>query len=567
MTRRVRSYPDMTSFRLQRAPGGAARLGRHASGAIMALALLTACGGSSNPVTDTGTPGETMTPVEPETPTDEGPATPTIHEVRHVNATAEDLRDHWHEAGPIADALEVTPGGDGALARGAVEAGVARGDATETAPWRTALGAGRVEVLGERDGYVVATARGGPAGHLDIRFDYARAPATSPRNQVLLERASKAWAARIRDPFAGPPPDTGPRSVKRVAFRDQSTTGHYYIELLDHAALIRIHEADVLDSYAGHTYVFTTPDDVDIASPRLGMITLGTRVRGADGYHRAPFTMVHEVGHAIGFTPNEREPAWHTIIDFDEHVWIGSAATAVHGGPVPLQWRDPVTGSPVAPGTPNARPDRGHIGPCTSILSYCAPFVTPSELDFALFADIGFDIAPASVGGAPELYSYGAWGKASGFEMTVERTLVYPDEDTVRAVATHYGEAPETTLGGPGVTGRATWDGLLIGVDTATAALHPVTGDAAIAIDLATLAGEARFADLKTHIDGATASFREMALGYAVAVDGNAFADPLGRIDGAFYGAGHEEMAGTLDDADASLLAAFGGSRRAPAPR
>ena len=121
MTTRGRSNPDMTRRRWQRAPGGAAALGRHASGAMMALVLLTACGGSSNPVTDTGTPGETMKLVEPETPTDEGPVTPSIHEVRHVNATAEGLRDHWHEAGPIADAPEVDASGNGAQARKAVE--------------------------------------------------------------------------------------------------------------------------------------------------------------------------------------------------------------------------------------------------------------------------------------------------------------------------------------------------------------------------------------------------------------------------------------------------------------
>ena len=41
---------------------------------------------------------------------------------------------------------------------------------------------------------------------------------------------------------------------------------------------------------------------------------------------------------------------------------------------------------------------------------------------------------------------------------------------------------------------------------------------------------------------------------------GNAFEDALSHVQGAFYGPGHQEMAGTLDDASRSILAAFGGS-------
>ncbi|MYD95285.1 MAG: transferrin-binding protein-like solute binding protein [Chloroflexi bacterium] len=44
---------------------------------------------------------------------------------------------------------------------------------------------------------------------------------------------------------------------------------------------------------------------------------------------------------------------------------------------------------------------------------------------------------------------------------------------------------------------------------------------------------------------------------------GNGFSDGNGIVHGSFYGPGHEEIAGVLDDRSdsASLIAGFGGTR------
>ena len=135
-------------------------------------------------------------------------------------------------------------------------------------------------------------------------------------------------------------------------------------------------------------------------------------------------------------------------------------------------------------------------------------------------------------------------------------------DDTLCAAADAFGTAPATNLAASTILeGDVSWTGSLLGVDTAHVALPPVFGDAVLRVDLASLAGTARFDNLAVDLEGVSRSFRMSSLDYAVGITGNGFSDEEGRIMGGFFGPGHEEMAGVLDDRDVGLLAGFGGSR------
>ena len=124
----------------------------------------------------------------------------------------------------------------------------------------------------------------------------------------------------------------------------------------------------------------------------------------------------------------------------------------------------------------------------------------------------------------------------------------------------HHPASPIT----PNSGGSVTWSGSLLGVDLSSGgAFAPVAGQAALAVDLATLDGQATFDQLRVSTPDAAVPFRRPSLSYAIAVEGNAFADTAGRVQGGFYGPAHEEMAGTLNDrtAGVELLAGFGGRR------
>ena len=526
---------------------------RHAGAATIATCLLSACGGSSSPTATSDIPADTAT---------------LTSQGWLANDTAQDLRDHWNDTTPVAEGLGLTevPANQHAAILATIQQRFDTVDDEDAEQWRKAFEGGRVELVGARDGYVVAKATGGPAGHLHIEFDLSRAPGVSSTNRVLLERAGKLWSSRIRNPF----PDE-PWSEQITVYGPDGTVTDR-IDVTTDGLLIQVSQSDAENSSGGPTYVSLTPD-ASLSMPRLGNVYLAADTRDPQKRDRIPHILAHEIGHALGVVPEPQHPAWERIVDFDAHQWTGPAATAVYGGPVPLQWLDKDRKAH-PPGTPGTTRDPAHPGACTSVMSYCGysdpgtglpdaggKLTQPSELDFALLSDMGFDIAPKEVGDAPEFYSYGVWGSWSGFAVSAERMLPSPTQDWVRTRAGHDGIAPDTALADTGLSGTATWEGLLIGIDTSTTALAPVTGDAALEVDLATLAGQARFDDLETHVDGETSAFGQGSLAYAIDVTGNAFQDAQHRVQGAFYGPGHQEMAGTVDDAARSLLGAFGGQR------
>ena len=116
------------------------------------------------------------------------------------------------------------------------------------------------------------------------------------------------------------------------------------------------------------------------------------------------------------------------------------------------------------------------------------------------------------------------------------------------------------------LSGSATWNGGLLGF---TPALEAVGGNAELSIDLGTMDGRADFTELQSWAAGATpgmlgtgSQWNAGSLGYTIAVGGNylrSTGGDDGTVNGQFYGAGHEGVAGSLERDD--LTAAFGARR------
>ena len=114
--------------------------------------------------------------------------------------------------------------------------------------------------------------------------------------------------------------------------------------------------------------------------------------------------------------------------------------------------------------------------------------------------------------------------------------------------------------------GTATWNGGLLGF---TPALAPVGGNAEIAVDLATMDGNAAFTELQSWSArsapgalGTGETWNTGSLRYTITVGGNylrSTGGDDGTVNGQFYGTNHEGVAGSLERND--LTAAFGATR------
>lgn len=114
------------------------------------------------------------------------------------------------------------------------------------------------------------------------------------------------------------------------------------------------------------------------------------------------------------------------------------------------------------------------------------------------------------------------------------------------------------------LTGSASWSGRLLGL---TPSGESVAGAAGLTVDLTSLSGDLDFTSLESWAGapgetGTGAMWGDGDLNYDVAIHGNVFArtgGDEGRITGAFFGASHAGMGGTLVRDD--LGAGFAGTR------
>ena len=130
-----------------------------------------------------------------------------------------------------------------------------------------------------------------------------------------------------------------------------------------------------------------------------------------------------------------------------------------------------------------------------------------------------------------------------------------------------YGAIPDTDLAdNPVLSGSASWEGRLLGL---TPKAEVVAGAADMTIRLATLSGTLDFTGLESWAVrtapgavGTGTQWGDGHLGYEISVNGNTFVQTGGDdgvVTGAFFGASHETIGGTLERTD--LSAGFGGKR------
>ena len=495
------------------------------------------------------------------------------------NPSAEDLLDHWNDPEGLRQGI------------GAGLVGLSSSDSstrldtlssilqTPTDPLNESktllrnIDAGAMTVIGEREGITYGQWKSGPAGTLDIDFDFRFTPGLDPTVRAMIERSGKSWSWRLADDFGQHTIQAGTvvslPDRPRLVLQEDVVTGGLVI-FMDH------YDEDP-ESRGRHLDL----DENALASnefkPFLGTILLAqSRIDEVStrGSARLFSLIAHETAHVLGISKRLRGIDWYErFIDKEKATFTGENAVAANdGNPVPFQWQS--GRNRVDPFDPGATVNWGHLDVSDSITSYRRRHVerfVPSELDFAFLGDIGYDVLEAATVTEPEIYGFAAWGRFSAWGAGVERTINHDvqgndvvTEDRLRAGADAFGIAPTTSLSDEhGPQGSVTWSGSLIGVDLGSPHLAPVFGDAEVNIDLATLQGNAEFNNLVVVNNGEAGAFRAPNLDYAIEVTGNTFSDSGGRIEGGFFGPAHEEMAGVLRDEapNVNLLGGFGGTR------
>ena len=552
---------------------------------LLLCLLFVGCGGgggSTGPVTrpePTPTPMPMPPPIEPMGMIPD----PTLTPWRN-NATAEDLLDHWNAPQVVTNELDLAAVSPAAqAARRAVLGQLiaqAEADPSQAGTILRNIDPADVEIVGERDGITYGQWKGGPAGTLNIDFDWRFAQEVDADIRATAERVGKIWSYRLADTFA-------PQTVE-PGTTIQTTPGHAEAQHLtrtfsdtvtvDGILVAMIYAATDPLSSGGPNAAAITETDYE---PWLGNIQLTQAQideRTTIGQYWLTHIVSHELGHLLGITGHEGGwdvPSLERYLNRNDFTFTGPAAMRANGGqPVPFQWLD-ADRNVVPPNTPGAMVDYGHLGVCASLMAYCNDKRTvyqPDELDFAFLDDIGYDVLPASITDDTEVYGFGAWGQYSAWGVGVERFLGYQDDggtdiieqDRLRAGADAIGIAPDVTLAeqyASAMEGMVTWAGSLLGVDLGRASLPPVVGDAEVTVDLARLDGTATFDNLTVLVDGQASAFRAPALDYAISVTGNSFAGADERLTGAFFGPAHEEMGGVLHDRTpgVNLLGGFGG--------
>ncbi len=448
-------------------------------------------------------------------------------------------------------------------------------------------------VVGERGGITYAAWKGGPAGTMPIRHYYEShdTDATvSADFAAVLRRSSKIWSKRLVD--------DGLR---------------HDITLLDGKIATDVSgivlQTRLNNYHANGASVLGYNSDKNGGGYRSynGRIRISLSVHDNvhDGTARV---LAHEIGHVLGVAVGGTQTFKDTYYDAESHTWSGPNSLRENDGdPVNLQWVGTNQWWRVMePHAPGAVRDISHLGDCTALMAYCSnPSVSPSELDFAFLADIGYTLVDADVAAETERYGRASWGQWAVWGASIERDLQdnfqgnpKKPHDFVRAHADVFGIDPDMPLsrnsalthmvgwrdglesntsgnliGTGNLTGQVSWEGSLHGIDMRDGRLFPVIGKAALRVDLFTLVGTVRFSDIKVYVDsnklfseGRSEAFRKSALSYAIKVTDNSFTDGKKKIHGRFFGPSHQEMAGTINDTSSSveLLGGFGGIRATP---
>ena len=506
------------------------------------------------------------------------------------NILADDLLDHWghRHGGPVTARLSEATDSDGDVADFQTLFEATRSVGTES-PVPGLHDDDTITVLGRRHGVTYGRWSGGPADTLSIEFDFQDGTAAlkSDRSfRAALERAGKAWSRRIEDTWEAWEREAGEskgalignfgidgREI-RVGPGGETSTG----------LTIFITGVDLAGDIAGWAGPRSWRS-VDNWEPHTGAIGFDSERLEELGEASAFGVMVHEIGHVIGSWLGEYNVGvYWDYVGTDSGTWTGPHVEANHGGPVPFQDNDDTHGWHDGERSPDASNfDFGHSGVCASVMAYCSdsaaiPAFLPAAIDFAFLLDLGLTIK--SEGDRPETYGLSGWMDHSAFTLSVSRELDvsladpqsryfingarWTSMDTVDLLWAEADAFGNQSTGNLAVSfplaETVRYSGGLIGTAVDIRGLPPVYGDANLWVGLNSLSGKASFTSLETALNGGRYIFGDGSLHYPITVADNGISGNASGVSlvADFYGPGHEEVAGTLDDSRAGLFASFG---------
>ena len=501
------------------------------------------------------------------------------------NVDADDLLDHWghRRAGLLSTASEPNDVDD---FKALLEA-ARRADTGSVAPGLR--DDDTITLLGDRGGVTYGRWSGGPADTLSIDFDYQGATSQVRYNKpfkATLERAGKAWSRRIDDTWEEWEREAGESKGRlignygtdgreiRVGPGGETSTG----------LVIYVTGVELAANEAGRGVRRSLRPGGDW-EPHTGVVAFDKDYIEEAEEASLFSAMVHEIGHVLG--------SWYgvgagerlaTLTDRETGTWIGPNVVAVYGGPAPFQDNDDSHGWHDGERSLDATNiDYAHAGVCESVMAYCGqsagiPAFQPAEIDFAFLEDLGLTIEQAT--DRPETYGLAGWMDHSAFTLSVSRKLDvsiadpqphysnrgarFESLDTVDvlwAEADAFGDRStgDLTASFP-LRGTVRYSGGLIGTAVEYPGFPPVYGAANLSVGLGNLTGKASFTSLQRLFNGTRYLFAGGSLHYPITVEDNAIThdSPGASLVADFYGLRHEEVAGTLDDSRAGLLASFG---------
>ena len=448
-----------------------------------------------------------------------------------------------------------------------------------------------VIVLGQALGVTFGRWSGGPADTLSIEFNLEHATEAMRNDQTfraMLERAGKVWSHRIDDTWSAWERREGESKVRLIG--DYGLSGQeIHVEPGGETSTglaIYVTGAELSGNTAGRGGWFSLRPG-DGWEPHTGRIALDNAYfsdRDADGA-RLFRTMAHEIGHVLGAWQGDgATERYAAYTDRETGTWTGPNVVAIHGGAAPFQDDDDTHGWHHGERSADAvNFDFGHSGICASLMSYCGlsaaltPF-QPANVDFAFLADLGLMILAET--DRPETYGLAGWLDHAAFTVSVSRELdvSFADPqsrysragnrwtdlevaDLLWAEAHAFGDITIADLARTfPLSGSVRYTGGLLGVAVDYPGMPPVEGAANLTLNLATLEGRASFTSLEMAYGGERYTFGDGNLHYPFSVMSNEIGHAVPGISLAanFYGPEHDEIAGTVDDSRAGLLASFG---------